>query len=353
MGGDFLQPLAVTAPLLPKPAADQPDDRLPDCSPHQTPVGSAASSTAPPSLVHWPIKKMLLVLGAVGTLYAAALLAWGGQLGASLAPLGSWVGVQAGALCLLNYALRGWRWRLWMARYQRHFGAVQGLRLYVAGYAFTPTPGNVGEAVRTLMLADKPLTLAQSLAVFGAERLADLLCLLLLCVPAGVWVLQHGVVAPGTAAALAGVALLGAVAALAAVLAFRQRLAQRLPWLVEAAACLAHQPARWLGLTLLAWAAQGAALWLLCQAAGVQVTLALAIGFYAVAMVAGALSALPAGLGGTEAVLTGLLMLLGTPGGQALAITVGVRVVSLWLAVALGVLALFYSAAIRKDIRLA
>ena len=296
---------------------------------------------------------MLLVLGAVGTLYAAALLAWGGQLGASLAALGSWAGLQAAALCLLNYALRGWRWRLWMARYQRHFGVLQGLRLYLAGYAFTPTPGNVGEAVRTLMLADKPLTLAESLAVFGAERLADLLCLLLLCVPAGVWALQQGRLAPATAAALGLAALLGMAAVAAALLAFRQRLLQRLPWLADAAVCLSVQPARWLGLTLLAWAAQGAALWLLCQAAGVDVSLPLAIGFYAAAMVAGALSALPAGLGGTEAVLTGLLMLLGTPGAQALAITVGVRVLTLWLAVALGVLAMFYSAAIRKDIRLA
>ena len=325
MGGYFFKPLAVTDPQV-------------------------AAATG---LVRWPVKKLLLVLGAVGTVYAAALLAWGGQLGVSLAALASWAGLQAAALCLLNYALRGWRWRGWMARYQRHFGPVQGLRLYVAGYAFTPTPGNVGEAVRTLMLADKPLTLAQSLAVFGAERLADLLCLLLLCVPAGVWVMQRGVVAPGTAAALAGAAVLVGLAVVVALLVFRQRLLQRLPWLAEAAACLLHQPARWLGLTLVAWAAQGTALWLLCQAAGVPITLALAIGFYAVAMVAGALSALPAGLGGTEAVLTGLLVLMGVPGGQALAITVGVRVLTLWLAVALGVLAVSYSAAIRKDIRLA
>ena len=297
---------------------------------------------------------MLLVLAAVGTLYAAALLLFGGgQLGVALAPLASWAGLQAAALCLVNYALRGWRWRIWMARYGRHFGRMQGLRLYVAGYAFTPTPGNVGEAVRTLMLADKPLTLAQSLAVFGAERLADLLCLLLLSMPAVVWALQRGVVTPATAAWLLGAVALGGAGIAAGVMRYRQRLLQRLPWLAGAVTCLSARPATWLCLTLLAWAAQGSALWLLCQAAGVDVTLLLAVGFYAVAMVAGALSALPAGLGGTEAVLTGLLMLVGTPGGQALGITVGVRVLTLWLAVALGVLAVSYSAAIRKDIRLA
>ena len=77
-----------------------------------------------------------------------------------------------------------------------------------------------------------------------------------------------------------------------------------------------------------------------------------ATGFYALAMVAGALSALPAGLGGTEAVLTGLLLAQGATPGEALTITVLVRLLTLWLAVAIGLLSLLYSAAIAKDISL-
>jgi len=69
-------------------------------------------------------------------------------------------------------------------------------------------------------------------------------------------------------------------------------------------------------------------------------------------MVAGALSALPAGLGGTEAVLTGLLVANGASAGVALGITVMARLLTLWLAVAIGVMALLYSAAIRKEISL-
>ena len=67
-------------------------------------------------------------------------------------------------------------------------------------------------------------------------------------------------------------------------------------------------------------------------------------------MVAGALSALPAGLGGTEAVLTGLLVAQGATAGDALGITVLARLLTLWLAVAIGVLALLYSAAIAREI---
>jgi hypothetical protein len=82
--------------------------------------------------VKLPVKQLLLVLGVVATAYAAALLIWGDSPRASLARLWSWTGLQAGALCLLNYLLRGMRWRLWMAHYGRHFGWLQGLRLYLA-----------------------------------------------------------------------------------------------------------------------------------------------------------------------------------------------------------------------------
>lgn len=304
--------------------------------------------------VKLPLKQLLLVLGVVATAYAAALLLWGEGPRTSLAGLWSLTGLQAAALCLLNYGLRGLRWRLWMAHYGRHFGLLQGLRLYLAGYAFTPTPGNVGEAVRGLMLAHQPLGARQSLAIFGAERLADLLCLLLLCLPALGWAWSQGLLqrAPAWLPGLLAAGLLAALLVLGLLLRFRRALLQRFGWLQEAWRCLRVRPLVWFALTLAAWAAQGVAVWLICRDMGVSLSLPTATGFYAVAMVAGALSALPAGLGGTEAVLTGLLVAHGAAAGNALGITVLVRLLTLWLAVAIGLLALLYSAAIAREISL-
>lgn len=297
-----------------------------------------------------PVKKLLLVLGVVATLYAAALLLWGDSPRVSLARLWSVTGLQAAALCLLSYLLRGLRWRGWMAHYGRHFGLVQGLRLYLAGYAFTPTPGNVGEAVRGLMLKQQPLGTAQSLAIFGAERLADLLCLLLLCLPALGWLVSHGLVAAPGALVLAMPVVLALAVGAAALFKHRARWLSRVSWLQEAWRCLAVRPLVWFGLTLVAWAAQGVAVWLICRDLGIAVSWPTATGFYAVAMVAGAVSALPAGLGGMEAVMTGLLVASGAAGGLALTVTVMVRLLTLWLAVAIGLGALLYSAAISRDI---
>ncbi len=298
-----------------------------------------------------PLKPLLLIIGGAATAYALALLLTGdaplAQLGQALATP---AGLLAAALCVLNYLLRGQRWRRWMAHYGRSFGPLQGLRLYLAGYTFTPTPGNVGEAARGLLLR-KPLGAGDSLALFGAERVADLLALLLLTLPGLWWLLQR----PQSAAwhgPLIAALLLAGLLALALLFTLRRRVLARLPWLQAAWRCLAHQPLVWLGLTLLAWTAQGLATWLICRQLGYTIDPALATGFYALAMVGGALSLLPAGLGGTEALLTGLLALHGSPLSTALAITVLVRLLTLWLAVAIGALALLYSAAVRQDISL-
>lgn len=63
------------------------------------------------------------------------------------------------------------------------------------------------------------------------------------------------------------------------------------------------------------------------------------VGIYAIAVLAGALSFLPGGLGGTEAVMGVLLVAFGADGATAVAITLLCRLATLWFAVALGGLA--------------
>ena len=301
-----------------------------------------------------PVKQLLLVLGATATIYAAVLLLAGDiSLATLLLRLVSPTGLMAVGLCVLNFILRGLRWRLWMTHYQRTLGLAEGLRLYLAGYTFTPTPGNIGEAARGLLLARQPLSPGQSLSIFGAERVADLLCLLVLCLPGVGWLLLQthlGLRAWWPVAALA----IGLGATLLTVLFFRFKpaLMLRFSWLQDSWQCLSSRPLIWLSLTLPAWAAQGLAVWLICVDSGLHIDVLHATAFYALAMVGGALSMLPAGLGGMEALLTGLLVSHGAAAGVALGVTLLVRLLTLWLAVAIGAVALLYSAAIKKDISL-
>ncbi|MEY4139659.1 MAG: hypothetical protein RLZZ371_1841 [Pseudomonadota bacterium] len=296
------------------------------------------------------IKRTLVVCALVAVAYSLALLLLGKGVPAMPAQLWSGTGLLALLLCLLNYLLRGWRWCLWMAFMGRPMEPLAGLRRYLVGYVFTPTPGNVGEALRATLLAQRPLSVTQSLSIFGAERVADLVALLILCLPAVIWGWRWlSAFLPWTGWLLAVLALVLLAAAL-----LRSRLVaavQRWVWLGTAWACLRHRAALWMSLTLGAWLAQGVAVYLLCRLLGLDIEMLTAVGFYAVAMVAGALSALPAGLGGTELVLSGLLVLHGADATSALIITFVARILTLWLAVVIGMVAMAHSLLIAKDIR--
>jgi len=55
-------------------------------------------------------------------------------------------------------------------------------------------------------------------------------------------------------------------------------------------------------------------------------------------MLAGAISFLPGGVGGAEAVMAAMLVAAGAPEAKAVAATVIIRLATLWFAVAIGVL---------------
>ena len=301
-----------------------------------TPLGSFGRSLLLLALV------ALVVLG----VFQAAWQWWGDPQ----AP-GVWRGLLTGdgalaaALCLLSYGLRGQRWRLWVAACGHPTPWRQGLRIYLAGYSLTPTPGNVGEAARGLLMRPSPLPVSTSVAVFAAERLQDLLALVLLALPA-LWWLPFDM--PSHLVLL--------LCTLAITLLWLSTQSRTWQWglrliptkmkhvlgLEQAQQCLQHQPGLTWCLTLLAWSAQGLAVWLMCRHNGLTFDVLQATCWYALSMVAGALTTLPAGLGGTEASLVGLLTQQGTSTSLALLLTMQVRLLTLWLAVAVGLVALVY-----------
>ena len=97
-------------------------------------------------------------------------------------------------------------------------------------------------------------------------------------------------------------------------------------------------PAMTMGLAIgvLAWFAEGFGFWWLLTAVGHPLPLTTAVFIYAFAMLVGALSFLPGGLGSSEAVMFGLLVLNGIPEPAAVTATLICRMATLWFAVALG-----------------
>jgi uncharacterized membrane protein YbhN (UPF0104 family) len=263
------------------------------------------------------------------------------------------VGWSAGAvllaLSLVNYALRSVRWRFFLGRLGHRIPAGACTLNYVTGFALTTTPGKAGEAIRSMLLKRRfgvPFT--DSLAAFLAERFSDVLALILLAalattmLPMGQWIAAAVAAAVALALWIAASDARIATAArwLGAVLP--HRLVAPFAALIGQAGRLTRGPALGVGLalSLVAWAAEGYALYLIVSSMGAASGAAAATGIYAIALLGGALFFLPGGLGSTEAFMFVLLMRSGMDPVAAGAATVISRVTTLWFAVLLGWIAL-------------
>ena len=91
---------------------------------------------------------------------------------------------------------------------------------------------------------------------------------------------------------------------------------------------------------VVAWLAEGFALWVMLKGIGSDIALVRALPIYAAATLVGAVTALPGGLVGTEGSMLALLQQSGVTRVGASAGTVLVRLATLWFAVAVGLVAL-------------
>lgn len=269
----------------------------------------------------------------------------------SLAPLiAGWPAVLAAtALSLLNYALRVVRWKMYLTR----LGHVLPWRFvsltFMSGFAFTLSPGKLGEMVRARYYQPLGIPVSGLMAGFFVERLLDLLAMILLAV---------AVLAELQAYRQALWVAIGLVTGLMAMLAFTPWpwLAQRMAnhrlaggKLLKAAQSVVTMlgSARQfltpgilfmsLSLGLLAWGAEAVGLKLVGDVISpTPLALSSAMGIYAIAIIVGALSFLPGGLGSTEAVMASLLYAHGYQLPDAILLTLVCRLLTLWLAVLIG-----------------
>jgi uncharacterized membrane protein YbhN (UPF0104 family) len=257
------------------------------------------------------------------------------------------------SLATLNYLLRFLKWEYYLARLEvRGIPRLDSLLVFLSGFVLTVTPGKVGEVFKSAVLsAIHQVPAARTAPIVVAERLTDVIAVVLLIV-GGSAGFSGGL--PWAAAGTFGV-LLGLVfilwrrpmLALIGWLGQRQgKLQQLAPKLDEAYASLrvVATPGALIWPTLLsivAWGAEGAALWVLLGGFGTEVPLPLAVFFYATATLAGAIIPVPGGLGVTEAMIQEQLVRLGgVAQGAATASMILVRFATLWWAVLVGFVAL-------------
>jgi uncharacterized protein (TIRG00374 family) len=258
--------------------------------------------------------------------------------------------------CLLaagNYLVRFGRWQYYLRVLGLRVAPRDSLLVFLAGFSLTVTPGKLGEAVKAFLLkASHGLPVARTAPIVVAERVTDLLALLLLAL-VGVFHfdVDRRFLVAGAALVLAGVLVVSidplaeAALGLAARLPGLRRLAPKLREMHVATAALLHPRPLVLAtaISTASWFLECLAFWVVVRGfSGVSLELRAGTFIYAAMTIAGALSFLPGGLGVTEAGMLALLVRFGAglTRGSAAAATFVTRACTLWFAVALGLPAL-------------
>ncbi len=251
----------------------------------------------------WRYRAVLVsvVLAAAGYIGAALWSGWGEVVAASrdVGTLG--IGI-ALLLSLVNYGLRFGRWQMYLRAMGQFVPPWPSLRIYIAGFALTTTPGKVGEALRAVLLQRWHVPYAKSIAALFSERLSDLLAIVILAM---LGLSSHP---SARALVLVGIGLILA----AFVILLSHRILRRLldathghpraarifepilGTLMEARRC--NSPgllSMASGASLLAWAAEALAFYIILARMGLDIPVAYAIFVYALGMLAGALSLIP------------------------------------------------------------
>ncbi|MBO9688674.1 MAG: flippase-like domain-containing protein [Mitsuaria chitosanitabida] len=254
-------------------------------------------------------------------------------------------------LSLVSYVVRFLRWRWLLSRAGCPTPAGRGLLAYLAGFAFTATPGKVGELVRVRYFEPMGVPAWRVVSVFVYERALDLVVILgfaamsfdeprlaaavvifvVICLGLVFWCGRHPELL-GTPARALDRRGWTRVAKWMAVL--RDGLVGSRVWL--------RSPDLAVG-ALLGGVAWGCTAWgflyLLDQLGITGLTVRTGLGVYPLSMLAGAASMLPGGIGSTEVTIVGLLTVQGAELGVAMLAAICIRLSTLWFAIFCGLLA--------------
>ncbi|KRB83403.1 lysylphosphatidylglycerol synthase transmembrane domain-containing protein [Duganella sp. Root198D2] len=303
------------------------------------------------------IRAVVLFVSAAVLLYLSAIF-WFGWTGtaAALSSLGLKTILLAALLSSTSYLWRFGRWESSLRCFGHQVPMWRHLAIYLSGLGLTATPGKSGETFRSALLLQQGVRVSHSLAAFIVDRASDVLGMCLLGfaaawmagqVLAWAWMLAFGMLLLGSCIFAGFLRQPHA----GACWGWLSRAWQRLP--VKSGQAVLES---WAGVwklprvtaysvvAMIAYGTQALVFAWFCAAAGTGVPVAACVLIFVQATLFGAASMLPGGLGAMEAALVIQLTERGVDGGVAVSMAIAIRLVTLWLGMAIGALSLLSSA---------
>lgn len=265
------------------------------------------------------------------------------------------IGIQgiltAMSIACVSYLFRFIRWNTFLKVLGCHVPWLKSLQIYIAGYSLTTTPGKAGEALRSVFLNDYGVEYRRSFGALLAERLSDLMAVVVLST-AGLLVYPK-----------ARFALIFSLSFILFILysiqkdswlrgleSWFNRISRNkfcyiadffIDTILSFRRCFSPFVLIYgIFLGCIAWGLEGVILWYLLELLGIEISVFTTIFIQAFALLIGALSCLPGGLGGAEVTMYNMLIFYDVPSSTAVAATLILRLCTLWFSVLLGVIAL-------------
>jgi glycosyltransferase 2 family protein len=255
-------------------------------------------------------------------------------------------------LVLLSYAGRFLRWLYYLKILKVSVPLLTNAAIFAAGLSMTISPGKLGEVLKSVFVRQASgAPVARTAPAVVAERATD-----------GTGMVAWGFLgafalglAPGTMVLFLAVAALGIVVLRSKRLSLlAERVLLKLPLLNRLAPHLEdfHASSNELlssrplvvgtVISFLSWGLECLAVYLCAVGLGTDMPFLLVVFVFAVSSLIGVLSMLPGGIGAVEAGLYGqFVTVAGLPAGVAAALTVIIRLATLWFATLVGIVGLF------------
>ncbi len=250
-------------------------------------------------------------------------------------------------LSLLNYLTRYLKWDYYLNIINVKISKLDSFAIFMSGLIMSVTPGKFGELLKSYLVKEISNTpISKTAPIIIMERITDSISLMFIAL-AGAYVFDYGriiVITVSVFLFLLVVVLSNKKIAMPALKFFeKNKFLKKHLVSIHSAYESSYQMVRPLPLiymillSLVSWSFECWGYHIILINLGVDVSFLWASFSYAFAIIIGAISMLPGGLGATEGSLTFLLIKAGATKNIAVASTFIVRVVTLWFAVLIGI----------------
>jgi uncharacterized protein (TIRG00374 family) len=255
-------------------------------------------------------------------------------------------------LSLLNYFTRFLKWDYYLSVIKVQIKRIDSLSIFMSGLIMSITPGKIGELLKSYLVKEvtnEPIS--KTAPVIFAERVTDFLSLLIISI-VGAYTFDYGIaLSVGVSAFFIILIIIISNKRLCLnILSYLERVAILKKYLISihntyesSYQLLKPKPLFMMTIvSLVAWGFECLGYYLILLNFNIDFGIFWTSFSYAFATIAGAVSMLPGGIGVTEGSLTFLLANKGISNSTAVATTLLVRVITLWFAVLVGVVSVFF-----------